>query len=83
VAKIYFPCYFTFWKLLTRNSNEHSSSVSVVTNSTGWRTASDFLQGHGRHYLFTTSSKPAVGLTQPPAQWVPGGSFAGGRAADA
>jgi hypothetical protein len=23
-------------------------------------------------FLFTTSSKPALGLTQPPIQWVPG-----------
>jgi hypothetical protein len=34
-------------------------------------------------FLFSTASRPALGSTQPPIQWVPGGSFPGGKAAEA
>jgi hypothetical protein len=43
---------------------------------------------HGRvkNFLFSTSSRPALGSTEPPIQWVPGALFAGvkrlGREAD-
>jgi hypothetical protein len=32
-------------------------------------------------FLFSTSSRLVLGPTQPPIQWVQGGSFPGGRAA--
>jgi hypothetical protein len=42
--------------------------------------------GRVKNFLFSTSSRPALGSTQPPIQWVPGALFPGvkrpGREAD-
>jgi hypothetical protein len=40
----------------------------------------DFRQGQ-EVYLFFTASKPALGPTQPPIEWVQGGSYPGVTAA--
>jgi hypothetical protein len=40
----------------------------------------DSPQGRGI-FLFTTVSRPVLGPTQRPIQWVPGGSFPEGKAA--
>jgi hypothetical protein len=39
--------------------------------------------GKGKDFLFSTSSRPVLGPTQPPIQWVTGGSFLGSKAAGA
>jgi hypothetical protein len=39
--------------------------------------------GRVKNFLFSTSSRPALGSTQPPIQWVPAGSFPGGKVAGA
>jgi hypothetical protein len=35
------------------------------------------------NFLFSTASRPILGPTKPPIQWVPGSSFLGGKAAGA
>jgi hypothetical protein len=35
------------------------------------------LSGKVKNFLFSTSSRPALGFTQPPIQWVPGAHFLG------
>jgi hypothetical protein len=37
--------------------------------------------GRVKNFHFAMSSRPALVFTQPPIQWVPGGSFPGGKAA--
>jgi hypothetical protein len=39
----------------------------------GWMTGLRFPAGIGIFFPFHTASSPALGLTQPPIQWVPGG----------
>jgi hypothetical protein len=39
--------------------------------------------GRLNNFIFSKSSRPTLGSTQPPIQWVPGGSFPGGKAAGA
>jgi hypothetical protein len=39
--------------------------------------------GKVKNFLFSTLPRPALGSTQPPIQWVPGGSFPEGKAAGA
>jgi hypothetical protein len=46
------------------------SSVGIVVTGYGW-TELDFRQDMGI-VLYDTASRPALGSTQPPIQWVPG-----------
>jgi hypothetical protein len=39
--------------------------------------ATEFESGRVKNFLFSTSSRPALGSTQPPTQWVPGALFPG------
>jgi hypothetical protein len=47
------------------------SSVGIATSLRAGRSGFDSRQGLGI-FLFATASRPAVGSTQPPMQWVPG-----------
>jgi hypothetical protein len=48
------------------------NAVGTATD-TGWTTeGSDSSPGRIKNFLFSTSSKPALGFTQPPIQRVPG-----------
>jgi hypothetical protein len=49
---------------------EQGSSVSIVTRLWTGRPGFDCRQA-GILFLFTTASRPALGPTQPPIQWVP------------
>jgi hypothetical protein len=63
----------------------HSSSVGMATRLRAGRPGFDSRQGQ-EIFLYFTSSRPALGLTQPPVQWVPGALSPGvtrpGREAD-
>jgi hypothetical protein len=39
--------------------------------------------GRVNNFYFSMSSRPGLRCTQPPMQWVPGGSFPGGKEAGA
>jgi hypothetical protein len=48
--------------------------VSVVSIATSYgldREVGVGSPGRGKNFLFPTSSRPALGSTQPPSQWVP------------
>jgi hypothetical protein len=50
--------------------------VGIVKLATGWTTEeSEFEPGTVKNVHFSFSSRPALGPTQFPIQWVPGGSF--------
>jgi hypothetical protein len=68
--------------------------ISVSTDFTMRSRYSDWLRagrprgrssspGRVKNFHFSMSSRPALGSTQPPIEWVPGGSFPGGKAAGA
>jgi hypothetical protein len=58
-----------------RDSNPDRTADSSVSIATGHG-----LEG-GTIFLFSTSSRPALEITQPPIQWVSRSSFPGGKAA--
>jgi hypothetical protein len=54
------------------------SSVSVVTRLWAGQTGFDSQQGQGV-LIFAIASRPALGPTQPPIQWVPGALLPGAK----
>jgi hypothetical protein len=60
---------------------EFRSSASVVGLASGYglddRGSRSSSPGRVKNFLFSTSSRPALGSTQPPIQWVPGALFPG------
>jgi hypothetical protein len=54
--------------------------VDQVTIQTGWTTEeSSSNSGRAKNFLFSMSSRPALGSTLPPIQWVPGALSLGVR----
>jgi hypothetical protein len=41
----------------------------------GWPRSRSSSPGRAEHFLFSTSSRPVLGPTQPPIQWILGASF--------
>jgi hypothetical protein len=56
-----------------------TDNVSTEAGLRGWGSS----PGRVKNYYFSMLSRPALGSTQPPIQWVPGGLFPGGKAAGA
>jgi hypothetical protein len=67
----------TFWRCLSRYSDWLGA---------GWPRIWSSIPSRVKNFLFSTLSRPAVGCTQPPIQWVPGALSPGvkrsGREAD-
>jgi hypothetical protein len=61
-------------------------NYSAVDIATGRLRGQSSSRGRGKIFLLSTSSRPVLGPTQPPIQWVPGGLSSGikrpGREAD-
>jgi hypothetical protein len=80
--------FLSFWREHTSKKHLQASHVlihlrtySLVLSSQragigiryGWMTEeSSSSPGRVKHFLFPTSSRPALGSTQPPLQWIPG-----------
>jgi hypothetical protein len=60
----------------TLTFNKRGSSVSIVTRLRGGRLRFDSRQEQ-RNFLFASASRPALGSTQTPIQWVTGALFPG------
>jgi hypothetical protein len=64
-------------RLLSYNSKLYSYSLSTDSNVRA------SIPGKGKIFLFSTASRPALGFTQSPIQWVQGSSFPRSKAAGA
>jgi hypothetical protein len=58
---------------------EQSHLSSSMAYTIGWTT--DLISGRQQTFFLSTASRLALGTTQPPIEWVQGGSFPGGKMA--
>jgi hypothetical protein len=61
----------------------HYTSSSVGVEMVYRLDSCGLIPSGGKIFLFSKASKPTVGPTQPPIQWVLGCSFSGGKVAGA
>jgi len=52
--------------------DSRGSSVNIKTRLRAGRLGFNSRQGQWRNFFLVTASRPALGPTQPPVQWVPG-----------
>jgi len=77
-----FWSYVSLGFIPSRNGHDHGLVLSTMSELRAGRPGFDSQQEQGI-LLFATASLPALGLTQPPIQWVVGGSFPEGKATGA
>jgi hypothetical protein len=68
-------------KCLTNLKKSRDSSLGIAATSYGLDERGVGFRVPVGLRIFSTSSRPALGPIQPPIQWVPGGSFSGGKEA--
>jgi hypothetical protein len=64
------------WQTPRNRRAPSSPTVTLYDSSVGWADGVRVPVG-SRIFLFYTSSRPVLGPTQPPIQWVPGALFPG------
>jgi hypothetical protein len=68
------------WKINVKWGTLLSYHSCVRGVSTGYGQDSRvWIPGRGKMFLFSTTSRPVLGHTPPPIQWVPGASFSGAK----